>query len=615
MFQKIINKIHNFFSPLLKQKDPEKGIGIIAACLVGLGIAGVVAIGAAIAKSYGEELAKMAEGLMLGIGNIILVVTSAAAILGGKLLEFVTSEQFLSVSITRDPVVQEGWTIVRDFSNMIIVLGFVVIGIATILRIKEYQAQKTLLPLILIALLINFTPLICGLMIDGANITMAYFLSASGGGGLSTAFFDSLNKEMDDQFSEGKAEKDVWKHLALCVTIAFFNIVVAVVFFLFAFLFAFRPAVLMCLVILSPLAFVCRVFPATRKIWTTWWTQFLQWTIIGIPAAFFIYLAGRMLYLGSFSASFWEDSLLSFFVPCIFLLIGYFLSMQTGALGAGAVMGVAGATGLLAVGASKFAGKRAWGGAKKAGGAIAQTKTGGNLLEKVRMRKPGATGAAQRKGIDDAKKRVEGMSSKERDRLITKRRVGRGGRIDQAAALEIAAEKGELTNAHKVHVTGAQSLGLNISKIEKSRPDWTPDLESKKVKNLQTTINPTTRTNYTSDEAERKVIEDTVTGMSSSEVTKTLHSDALRDVRVAGSLSAQQAKAIGNRGITSQVDELKKYRPKLDRTTGKLSPLSRQTPEFRAFRTHVRANYPVGSPERARVAEFLRRLGRDRNFH
>ncbi|PIP34883.1 hypothetical protein COX21_00500, partial [Candidatus Falkowbacteria bacterium CG23_combo_of_CG06-09_8_20_14_all_41_10] len=73
--------------------------------------------------------------------------------------------------------VQFGWTIVRDVCNMFFILILLIIAFATILRVERYSF-KTLLPkLILMAVLINFSKLICGVFIDFAQVIMLTFVN------------------------------------------------------------------------------------------------------------------------------------------------------------------------------------------------------------------------------------------------------------------------------------------------------------------------------------------------------------------------------------------------------------------------------------------------------
>lgn len=72
-----------------------------------------------------------------------------------------------------DPLTQTGivkaWSIVRDFTNIAIIAGFVAVGISTILNISQYAADKFLSRLIIAALLVNFSYFFAGAAIDASN--------------------------------------------------------------------------------------------------------------------------------------------------------------------------------------------------------------------------------------------------------------------------------------------------------------------------------------------------------------------------------------------------------------------------------------------------------------
>ncbi|MFA5348869.1 MAG: hypothetical protein WC309_00690, partial [Candidatus Paceibacterota bacterium] len=63
------------------------------------------------------------------------------------ILTWVASPNFIKVSFTKadNVVVTAGWTVVRDFTNLLFILVLIAIGLMTALRTsKEYQVQKTL---------------------------------------------------------------------------------------------------------------------------------------------------------------------------------------------------------------------------------------------------------------------------------------------------------------------------------------------------------------------------------------------------------------------------------------------------------------------------------------
>lgn len=64
---------------------------------------------------------------------------------------------------------QVAWGLLRDTANIMIIGGFVAVGISTILQIGQYAADKFLVKLIIAALLVNFSYFFAGAFIDGTN--------------------------------------------------------------------------------------------------------------------------------------------------------------------------------------------------------------------------------------------------------------------------------------------------------------------------------------------------------------------------------------------------------------------------------------------------------------
>ena len=191
----------------------------------------------AVAGAAGDAVANIGEQLFVALirfaGTVLLSITGALVGLAAMLLGWVTSPGFMGVSFTGTDniMVTNGWRVVRDLTNMFIVLGFVVIGIATILRIREYEARKILIPLIAIALLVNFSRVFCGLIIDGSNIIMDHFLTQ--GGQVSLGFTYTLKTQLATLWT---ASDDVLMNLGVVTGYVFFNLIAFIAFLLFAFL-------------------------------------------------------------------------------------------------------------------------------------------------------------------------------------------------------------------------------------------------------------------------------------------------------------------------------------------------------------------------------------------
>ena len=274
------------------------------------------------------------SGIIAALSWILIVLTGAFLGLSQFLLEIVTSENFINISFTGGDniFVTKGWEMVKGLTNIFIVLGFVVIALATILRIESYQMKKTLPLLIIVAILINFTPMLCGLVIDASNFIMKGFLK--GGGLLTEGLLGMIGTEVSGLWQTD----DISETLARGVVAIGFNVITGLIFLLFAFLFLFRYIALWMLVILSPLALFCYIFPSTKKIWNMWLSQFVQWCFIGIPAAFTILLANIMIVNlvegGAIEGIKGGAEILGYLVPLAFLAGGFLMSLQIGAIGA-----------------------------------------------------------------------------------------------------------------------------------------------------------------------------------------------------------------------------------------------------------------------------------------
>jgi len=292
--------------------------------------------------------------------QMILLMTNLFVGIAGVILWWVLSPYFMSLPYTSGGIVDVGWPIVRDFINMFFIIALVIIGLATALRIKEYRVQKTLPTLIIIAILINFTPVICGLIIDASNIIMNFFLEELTGLRIMVTVFSTQASLLGEMFSHPFDIRYASTALGKTIGLIAFGGIGAFVFLMYALLFIMRYIMIWVLVIVSPIAFFSRIFPATKRgeyafksilSWDEWWKQFIEWSLLGITAGFFLYLGEQLMVMapdfipgvypegvGGMLATPMIDfmnNLLPYGVVLAFLLLGFFVATSTSALGAG----------------------------------------------------------------------------------------------------------------------------------------------------------------------------------------------------------------------------------------------------------------------------------------
>lgn len=287
------------------------------------------------------------NALLIAIVAIPLTIIMAFVTITKLLLTAVITFATIGTSYTRSDAVNIGWPIVKDFANMMVVLGFVVIGIATTLRIQEYEAKKLLKNLIIAALLINFSLLICGIFIDASNIVMIFFLNKAGSG---ISKWVPAISDLSALFSN-IAANNIFGFAPQLFGMMFFNFIAGFVYLLYMLLILVRVLTLWMLVILSPLAFVCYVFPATKNIWQMWWKNFFQWCIIVLPAGLFYYIGSQMISNSTVAPTvdltkieyikYISNSISTVLVPGLFLIVGFLVSLQFSAMGASTIMNFA----------------------------------------------------------------------------------------------------------------------------------------------------------------------------------------------------------------------------------------------------------------------------------
>ncbi len=183
-------KIKNFSADLFDKSNRQRGFAILPWVVV-------TAVVALFGTGY-QAISKAGGDFVAGLGMFLISIGSTVFNIGIDFLTFVLSPPFSDYNITGDPTFISGWTSVRDIANLFIVLGFVVIGISFALRIGEYGSKKVLFSLIIIALLVNFSGLFCGLIIDASNIIMKDLLRRGGGSGS----FSGIQNAVDNYTKE-----------------------------------------------------------------------------------------------------------------------------------------------------------------------------------------------------------------------------------------------------------------------------------------------------------------------------------------------------------------------------------------------------------------------------
>jgi len=197
----------------------------------------------------------------------------------------------------RTQVVNKGWEILRDLANMFFILGFLVIAFATVLKIEKYSYKRLLFPLLLMALLVNFSRTICLLVIDFAQVIMLSFVNAFkdiGAGNLAQLLgIESVitlkAPGVGGQLQQtGLSGWDLTLAWLLGTVMMFIALVVSLIILVILIM---RIIAIWILLVLSPLAFILYIIPGGQRYVSIWQSKFINQVIIGPILAFFLWLA------------------------------------------------------------------------------------------------------------------------------------------------------------------------------------------------------------------------------------------------------------------------------------------------------------------------------------
>jgi hypothetical protein len=191
--------------------------------------------------------------------------------------------------------VTNGWTIVRDIANMFFIISLLLIAFGTMLGLGSNYDYKNALPrFVMMAILVNFSRTICGLIIDFSQIVMLTFVNGfkeAAGGNFINAFSISQLMQMDG--GGGDINNFNWSILmSFFLALVFVGIASFVIIVMITVLVV-RIVYLWLLIVLSPLAFLSSTVPVSKAkgFYSEWWDKFNNQVLVGPFLAFFLWLS------------------------------------------------------------------------------------------------------------------------------------------------------------------------------------------------------------------------------------------------------------------------------------------------------------------------------------
>ncbi|MCX6737619.1 MAG: hypothetical protein NTX26_02720 [Candidatus Parcubacteria bacterium] len=199
--------------------------------------------------------------------------------------------------ISNNPAVIQAFGASVSVVNIVFSVVLVMMAIGTILNLKSYKINDLITKFIIVALLINFTLVIAGSILDLANYISLYFYNATlksiQSGTLTDKWTEILTNNvcLSGWFSSiGRMFVSIF--INLLVLIAIGAAMLSVCGSLLK-----RGIMLMFLLIISPFAVICYLLPAKGmgQWWEKWKTSFLQQTFYGVYVSVGFYLGTIML--------------------------------------------------------------------------------------------------------------------------------------------------------------------------------------------------------------------------------------------------------------------------------------------------------------------------------
>ncbi len=257
-------------------------------------------------RKDGKEIGTMETALKALVHYVFVLPMVWFATLGvniaGIVLDPVLMNSIFSTT-TADKALYDMWVFIRDILNLLFVFVLLFSAFATIFQIQKYHLLKsnTLVMVILMAILVNFSWPITRVIIDAGNVAMFYLLDAlvsnvPAGAPKGNWFFGSLVDgtgiihmiALDGAEQQALYDK---AHVTDQIASGVFLMFYAITFLAIGAIFIVRIAMFVILLIFSSVGFVASIFPGTQKFADMWWDALIKWTIIGPLMVFMVYIS------------------------------------------------------------------------------------------------------------------------------------------------------------------------------------------------------------------------------------------------------------------------------------------------------------------------------------
>ena len=189
------------------------------------------------------------------------------------------------------PAVQAGFSVCLGIVNLVFVMSLIIIAFQIILGIHEGEAKKQLSKVILAAILVNFSYLFAGLLLDASNVFTTFFTKTVTSDNIYIALNPGLFQTISASATSSNSPGFWGMIISQLAALAFTGIVLVIMIAVFATTLV-RNLYVACLLMVMPLTWAMWVFPGLEEHHSKWWTNFMKWGVTMLPTmTFFMYLA------------------------------------------------------------------------------------------------------------------------------------------------------------------------------------------------------------------------------------------------------------------------------------------------------------------------------------
>lgn len=283
------------------------GLGLISGGVLGIGCVGLLAVVGSVAGLLGGLLGdnlvgKVLDGFFSIISTIAQWIVALFINFSATLLNLSIELNTIRVTDFQPVVTANAFT--TQLANMFLIALLILIALATILQIESYGVRKILPLLLVLAIVVNFSTLAVGMIIDVGNVLFDFFWSSSNFQGISlneyiirnlkiTEFISGNSTIVEDLLAKTNTGAEHTSAAAvsgaLSMVIILIGFFAGYVFLRLALLLLMRIGVFWFLIMTAPVVFVFAALPQGKGYFKEWWKQLLNWSFLGAFVLFFIF--------------------------------------------------------------------------------------------------------------------------------------------------------------------------------------------------------------------------------------------------------------------------------------------------------------------------------------